>query len=525
MIKIDIEDRSVTQLLRRVVERQPDKPFLTCAGSRWSYGQFNAHANSFAHYLGGLGCERGSRVAIMLRNSPEFLISWFGAVKANIVYVPINSDYRGHILKHQLFIAQVSAIVIDAAYLDRLQAVAHELPLLKSIIVVGETQVNNFEGIAVVNYDDFKAASSNEPDVMAHYTDNFAISYTSGTTGPSKGALASHCQVVTFAMDWVSLMEYQPTDRLFTGMPLFHALGAWLGVLPTLLVGAEALIVERFSASKFWTDSAEFGATLGHTIFSIPPILMKQPSSPTDRKHKLRKLYTAQRNKAFEERFNCEIAEIYGQSETGVVTGCWPGTAYRPGSAGKVNTENFDVRIVDDFDNEVPTGEAGEVVIRPKKPYAMMLEYYNMPRETLSAYRNLWFHSGDSGRIDEAGYFFFTDRKKDALRKGGENISSFELERVVFDHPSVLDCAAIAVPSDLADDEVKLVVVLREGATEEPHDLWRFCEQHMPRFWVPRFIEYRKELPRTPTQKIEKYKLRAGVDAGIVYDRQKHTKT
>jgi crotonobetaine/carnitine-CoA ligase len=518
-MNIEMKERSVGHLLRLRAEQMPDKLFARAGSVDLSYGAFNQRANQFAAYLYGLGMKPGDKIGIMLPNSPEFLIAWLGAAKANIVYVPINTEYRGAILSHQLDLADVSTMVIGAEYLDRLAAVADKVPKIKRVIVRGVTDTVAPARMTRLDFAEVASIKASEPDALARYTDPFAISYTSGTTGPSKGALTTNCHVVTFARDFITLMEYRSDDRLYTCMPLFHALGSWLGVLTTLMAGASCLVGARFSASGFWDDVRSFDATLGHMIFSMPPILLKQPPRPDD-KTTLRRVYVAQRNPEFEERFACRIHEIYGQSETGIVTGCWPGVPSKPGSAGKANDNTYEVKIVDDDDNEVPPGTVGEFVCRPKIPYGMMNEYYNMPRETIAALRNFWFHTGDSGKMDEDGYFYFVDRKKDALRRRGQNISSFELESVVMQHPKVLDCAAVAVPSPVTEDDVKVVVVVRPGEKLGPEELWAYCDENMPRFWVPRYIEFRDVLPRTPTQKVEKYKLRAGEGAGAMFDRE-----
>lgn len=519
-IDIALRERSVAHLLRLRAGQMPDSLFVRCNGSDLTYGQCNEQANRFAAFLADLGMRPGDKLGIMLPNSPGFLVAWFGAAKAKVVYVPINTEYRGQILSHQLDLADVTVLVIDSAYLDRLAAVSDKVPKLRAVIVQGGASGTVPERMTRVDFAAMTACPDREPETLARYSDPFAISYTSGTTGPSKGALTSNGHVVSFARDFITLMEYRSDDRLYTCMPLFHAVASWLGVLTTLITGGQCLVVERFSASRFWDDVRGFEATLGHVIFSMPPILLKQPERPDDGNTTLRRVYVAQRNATFEERFNCRIHEIYGQSETGIVTGCWPGVATRPGSAGKANDATFDVRIADDDDNEVPPGTVGEFVVRPRAAFGMMNEYYNMPRETIAAFRNFWFHTGDSGRMDEDGYFYFVDRKKDALRRRGENISSFELESVVMQHPKVLDCAAVAVPSPLTEDDVKVVVVVRPGETLDAAALWRYCDENMPRFWVPRYIEFREVLPRTPTQKVEKFRLRAGEDAGPTFDRE-----
>ncbi len=351
---LDIADRSVGKLLRLQAERRPDSPFLHCAGQQWSYGAFNQGANRFANFISELGMQAGEKLAIMLPNSPEFLFAWLGAAKANIAYVPINTEYRGAILAHQLQLAEVNTMVIGAQFLDRLADIAAQVPKLTRIIVHGAAKDATLnKSIAQHDFAAMSASSVGEPDALARHDDAFAISYTSGTTGPSKGALTTNCHVVTFALDFVKLTEFQPDDRLYTCMPLFHAIASWLGVLATMAVGAQCLVVERFSPSRYFDDVRQFGATIGHTIFSMVPLLLKQPERPDDAKSGLRCIYLAQRNPVFEERFNCKIHEVYGQSETGIVTCAWPGEIAPPGSCGHANAETYEVRIVDDTDNAV----------------------------------------------------------------------------------------------------------------------------------------------------------------------------
>jgi len=330
--------------------------------------------------------------------------------------------------------------------------------------------------------------------------------------------LATHCHVLTFSLDWVEANGYGPDDVLYTPLPLFHAIAAWLGVLPTAICGATAYIADRFSASRFWDEARACGATLVHGIFSIVPMLLKQPPSPLDRQHRVRAFYIGQQNEEFEARFGARVIEVYGATETGIVTFTPLDQARRKGSCGLANGRSYEVKILDEQDNECPPGVPGEICVRPRQPYSMMREYYNMPTETVAAFRNLWFHTGDSGRMDADGYFYFVDRKKDAMRRRGENISSFELESVFYKHPKVMECAAVAVPSPLGEDEVKIVVVPREGEAVTADELWDFCRALMPVFWVPRFIEFRRSLPKTPNQKVQKYLLRQGVEQGEVFE-------
>jgi len=519
METIDCGDRTIPFFVRRLARETPQQPVLHVAGHAITCAQLDDATSQFANFMISLGLEPGEKAAIMMPNCAEFVVAWFGISKAGGVYVPINTEYRGAILQYQLLKADVACVVVDAEYLHCIEEVAAELPLLRQVIVHGPCGAS-VAGLPARSFFEAKSFPVTDPRIALKHSDPHAISYTSGTTGPSKGVLASHSHVITFALDWIRCCEFTREDRLYTGMPLFHALGAWLGVLTTVMAGAQMLLVPRFSASRYWDDVREFDATIGHGIFSVVPILLKQPERPDDRQHRMTRFYLGQENRAFEERFGCRVIEPYGQTETGFLTYTPLQEQRRPGSCGRTNALNFEVKIVDGNDEDCAPGVVGEVVARPTHPYAMMSEYHNDKAATVEAFRNLWFHTGDFARRDEDGYFYYVDRKKDAIRRRGQNISSFELEYAMNQHPKVLESAALAVPSAMGEDEVMLVVVPRDGQSLDPQELWSYCDGRMPKFWCPRFLEIRAEMPKTPTQKIQKYLLRQDRADAVIHDRE-----
>ena len=265
--------------------------------------------------------------------------------------------------------------------------------------------------------------------------------------------------------------------------------------------------------------NTEYKGDVTHGIFSMIPILLKQPERSDDHEQPARAYYIGNQNPAFEERFKCRIIEVYGATETGIVTGFDYSAKRAPKSCGTANSETFDVAVLNERDEPVKPDEVGEICVRPRKPFSMIREYYGKPEATVEAFRNLWFHTGDNAKIDAEGNYTFVDRKKDAIRRRGENISSFELEFAVNKHPDVMECAAVAVPSDLGEDEVKMVVVLKDGADLSAEALWRFCEEALPRFWIPSFLEFRSELPKTANHKIQKYILRERSEAHRIFAR------
>ena len=510
MLDLTLEERVVTARLRAAAERTPEAPFLQFGEEVASYGAFHLRTNRVANALAECGLAGFAKLAIFARNSPGFLEAWFGAAKIGAIYVPINTEYKGEILRYQLHHADVTHIVIDPEFLGVLAEVVAGIPQLRHVILTQPATVPDaiLQHAAVHLLPDFHTASDRDPGVEVGYDHPHAISFTSGTTGPSKGVLCLNAHVTTFALDWIRFLAFRPHEAIYTPLPLFHAIGAWLGVMPALLSGARITVSPRFSASTYWDDVRRAKADVVHGIFSMVPILLKQPERADDATQPARAYYIGNRNPAFEERFGCRIVEVYGATETGIVSAHDFDEVRRPQSCGRPNAETFEVAVLDDRDQPVPAGTVGEIAVRPRRPFSMVKEYYGRPDATLETFRNLWFHTGDNGRLDEDGYLYFVDRKKDAIRRRGENISSYELEFAVNQHPGVMECAAVAVTSDLGEDEVKVVVVPRPGVELDAAELWAFCEATMPRFWVPSFIEMREALPKTANQKVQKFLLK-----------------
>ncbi|WP_146163098.1 AMP-binding protein [Variovorax sp. WS11] len=521
MLSLPPKNRVLTDILKSAVKRYGERTFLQFGERNITYTEFDLLSGGFANGLSAVGLRKGGKLAIMTPNCEEFVVAWLGAAKIGVLYVPINTEYRGSILAHQLKTADVTHILIDARYLNRVEEVMSEVPKLVKVIVRGDGPVPSMLGgrAAVHTYAHLVSTEDRAPETPISYVDPIAIAFTSGTTGPSKGVLASHCHVVTFARDWIRAVGFPEGGAIYSPLPLFHAIAAWLGVVPAMLSGGRIALADRFSASSYWDDVRGYNADVAHGVFAMVPILLKQPERPDDGNQPARVFYTGRRDAAFERRFNCKPVEVYGSTETGIVTMTPAGEEPAVGSSGKPNAESFEVMIANDDDDAVPTGEVGEILIRPRQPFAMFSEYYGMPAATVIAYRNQWFHSGDFARMDADGNIFFADRKKDAIRRRGENISSYEVENAVLRHPEVFECAAVAVKSDVSEDEVKIVVVRRPGSDLSSQMLWEFCDASMPRFWIPRFIEFRNELPRTANHKVQKHLLRPNEAGAELYER------
>jgi crotonobetaine/carnitine-CoA ligase len=390
---------------------------------------------------------------------------------------------------------------------------------------LGDIQKQEVAGfkIPMMSFEEFFNNSEDPVDVKVLPSDALSIIYTSGTTGLSKGALGPHKFWIVCAEKMLEYREGGKDDIFYTFMPFYHFNAQCLTTVTTLVAEAQMVIAERFSASRFWDDARHYGATQFNYLGGVIPILAKQPERPNDTDNPIRIALGAGCPPAVmeevEKRFGIKCLEGFGMTEIGIPIHVRVNDR-RPGSCGKP-MDIYEIKLFDDQDKEVPVGEVGEIVFRPREPFIMMLEYYNMPEKTLEAFRNLWFHTGDLAKKDADGYFYFVDRKKDALRRRGENISSFEVERAVNSHPSVLESAAVAVPSELGEDEVKICVVLKPGATLIPEELIKYCNDRMPYFAVPRFVEFMESLPKTPTDRVEKYKLKQAGITTNTWDREK----
>lgn len=517
--------RVLGELIEDRAKRLGDKIFLRFKDQNISYNEINRYTNRCANAFKNLGIGKGDKVSIMLPNCPEFLYLWFGLAKCGAVEVPVNTSYKGEFLRHIVDQSDSKILVISHEFLDRFKLIENVLKKVEKVVVLGDIQkqeVAEFK-IPMMSFEEFFNNSEDPVDVKVLPSDALSIIYTSGTTGLSKGALGPHKFWIVCAEKMLEYREGGKDDIFYTFMPFYHFNAQCLTTVTTLVAEAQMVIAERFSASRFWDDARHYGATQFNYLGGVIPILAKQPERPNDADNPIRIALGAGCPPAVmeevEKRFGIKCLEGFGMTEIGIPIHVRVNDR-RPGSCGKP-MDIYEIKLFDDQDKEVPVGEVGEIVFRPREPFIMMLEYYNMPEKTLEAFRNLWFHTGDLAKKDADGYFYFVDRKKDALRRRGENISSFEVERAVNSHPSVLESAAVAVPSELGEDEVKICIVLKPGATLIPEELIKYCNDRMPYFAVPRFVEFMESLPKTPTDRVEKYKLKQAGITTNTWDREK----
>lgn len=520
------EKRTLGWILEHKAKTIGEKNFLLHQDLKITYKQINETVNRIANSFLGLGIGKGDKVCLVMANSIEFTYAWFALAKIGAIMVPINTALKGNLLRYQINHSDVSVVIVDADLADRIIFIQNEIKKVRTVIIVPDYEGNVLEigpEIKVIKFIQLYDGTSKPPPSNVHFSDPMSILYTSGTTGPSKGAILSHAHYYFIAEQANHYMKYDEDSILYSCLPLFHANASMLSALGAMLAEGTFAMGKRFSLTTFWDEIRSYRATHTNVLASIFPLLWRQTPKEDDAENPLKVMNSAPllpEFEAFEKRFDLKLVTMFGTTETGIVSVSPFGEKIRLGSCGKP-LEAYDVRIFDDYDIECGPKTTGEIVVRGKEPYSQMDHYYKMPEATLKAFRNLWYHTGDFGYKDEDGYLYFVDRKKDALRRRGENISSFEVEKDINSHPKVLESAVFAVPSELGEDDVKAVVILKKGEKMSPEELIAFCENRMAYFAVPRYVEFSDSLPKTPTARVEKYKLREKGVTKDTWDREK----
>lgn len=523
---------TTAKVLAHRADSHGDSIYLDCPEEEltWTYRQTFDAARRVAATLASQGGEPGDRLLIMLPNSSMFIRTWLGSQVAGMVEVPINTAYRGQFLEHQASTVQPKLAVIDGSYAERFVESKEACASIERFWVAGpETD----EGIATLRnagweaepWDTLEASEPTDP-VDVSPRDLASIFFTSGTTGPSKGVMMPQAQMYFFADECVSLTRLTDADTYMVTTPLFHGNAQFLAAYPALIAGARFVLRSRFSASRWIDQIRESNATVTNFLGVMMGFVAKQEPRPDDADNDLRCIFAAPTAYSiideFKERFGMDaFVEVFGLTETSMPILSPYGEDRPPGAAGLAVDDWFDVRLVDpETDEEVPVGELGELVIRTKVPWTCSMGYYAMPDKTAEAWRNLWFHTGDGMRRDADGWYYFVDRLKDALRRRGENISSYEVEQALLGHDDITECAVVAVKADFEAGEDEVMAWLVTSNPIDMGELWEWAETRMPGFAVPRFFEIVDELPKTPSERVQKVKLRERGISATTHDRQ-----
>ena len=532
---------SLGEFLDDAVGRNPDKVFAQISGNEITFRQLRHRTLLTAGMFRRLGVGHGDRVCLFMPNCPEYLYCWFGLSVLGAIGVPINTAYKRDETAFILNDAGASALVAHQTLVSTAGEAAAMAPSLRHKLVVDRTPISDSpdgvekyssgadgaptpvigrDGQDLDGWTSFSSSLSNSPSLgprpLISPGDVSMLVYTSGTTGNPKGVMVTHQMYVAAGQGFAHWTQATPEDRFFSCLPYYHANVQYYSTMGALEAGATLVVVDRFSASRFWSQVREARATVVNFIGMMMPVLAKQPESPEDSRNTVRLFYgspsfSPEFLESFQQRFGTQTIVGFGMTETcyGAIEEI--GRPRRSGSSGPARQHPSPafvnrVRISDpDTGAAVGPDTVGEITI--KNP-AVTPGYWRNEEQTRQSLRDGWLYTGDLGWLDRDGHLYFVDRKKDIIRRRGENISSQDVENVLKRHPEVLDCAVLAVPSELGEDEVKAYVVPRPDREMAPEDLVYWCAEQMAYFKVPRYIELRDDLPRTPSLRVRKDVLR-----------------
>lgn len=508
------QQRTLPALLTQRAHRLADKKFISDSTQSWTGAEALDLVQQRAYTLLNSGIKKGDKIALISPNSLLFVELFMACAWVGAVVVPINTASKGAQLQHIIENSQAKVLIGTAACLSNLAAISLENTALQNIWLMEPSTEQDIQGIAIQAL----PARGTEKAEAAHVlpSDELAILYTSGTSGPSKGVLCPQAQFYWWGIHTGRKLELTPEDKLYTCLPLFHT-NALNTIYQALVSDCEMILGDRFSASRLFESLATSQATVTYLLGAMIPILLTQPARATDTQHQVRiglgPAVPSSQQIEFKQRFNIPLIDGFGSTESNFIIG---GTLaqQREGYMG-VLSPGFDALVVNEFDEEVGFDEVGELVLRSHDAYAFSLGYYNLPEATIESRKNLWFHTGDRVSVDKDGYYKFIDRLKDMIRRRGENISSFEVESAIASYPSVEAVAAYGVESELAEEEVMAAITTKNNEPIDFVDLIKHCQKDLPYFAVPRYFRKAETLPTTENGKIQKFKLR---EEGITTD-------
>ena len=459
----------------------------------------------------------------------DILSAWLALSKIGAMEVPVNTHLKGNVLTHIINDSRASLMLLHDDYLDRIVSVGSDLEYLQRAAVTDHSSIGGDKAetaLSCFSMQDLYLDSNAAPDPAPAYYDLLAVMYTSGTTGPSKGVMITHAHAYEYALGVVELLELVETDVYYNPLPLFHIAGQWAAVYACLIAGATVVVSGKFSLQEFWPDVNRHGCTCTFLLGAMANWLYRQPSHGDDADNPMQRMLVVPllpEIEDFKQRFSVRVSTTWGSTEINVPTRSTFDLANNK-TCGRVSTDRYEVRIVDESDQELPPGQAGEAVVRAREPWILMAGYWNNPEATAKAWKNQWVHTGDMLMKDEDGNLYFMDRTKDAIRRRGENISSMEVENEINLHEGVLECAVVPVASEYTEQEVMAVIVPKPGMTIDPEQLIQFLEPRMAHFMVPRYIDFVQQLPKTATGKIQKFALRQHGLTETTWDRDKQTR-
>ena len=531
-----LKDWNVVSLLRQQALKYGDRTFITFeSGASLTFQDLDRKSDEFALAMKDFGIIANDRIFCVLKNSPDFLISMFGIMKAEAVFVPINTELKGFFLQHQFTNCDPKMVIVEQSLVKAFAGLKPLVSGLSGVIISGNSgsvdlplalqaeKTHNFADFVVERVD------HSESDFTPSTHEICAIMYTSGTSGPSKGVLLPHGHFFSYAVGQVDGMKQTEEDIYYICMPLFHVNALNMQLLGSLMAGSAIFCVERFSTSNWLRHCIESGATLTNTLGVMTEFIFNTPETELDKEHALRLICAVPIAKEwggkFQERFGVKLYQAFGMTESGIVFWGDPDEEELiPGCSGYLKSDLYEAVIANPENDEVlQIGEIGELLIRPRHAGVFSSGYFQMPEKTLEAWRNLWFHTGDACYFDDKGRLHYFDRIKDCIRRRGENISAYEVEQALNSYEAVLESAVIGVKTDESggEEEVLAIIVVESTKSFNFDELIEYCAQIMPKFAVPRFIQIVNSLPKTSSGKLSKAIFRNEGLSARVFDSKK----
>ena len=500
----------------------PEREFLIFTDQSLSYAQALRNVEQTAAMFSARGVERGQRIGVMSANHPSTVLAFFALARLGAVMVPVNPEFRAAEARYVLGHAQVSGVICSPEALQTVREAVNGLRpdpwlIVNAVRVVEPPSAASETPECPVFDREVESATGPAPHETEQPDQPCVFIYTSGTTGFPKGVMHSQRNVLLAGEGFVQRMHLQPSDRLMCILPMFHINALFYSLAGALAAGATLVLMPRFSASRFWHDVQHYRVTEANTLAAVTGILMRRPREEYVSGHSLRKIYgapfSAETHRVFRAEFEVPtLVEGYGMSEIpGALNNPFLGP-HKVGSMGRPSlhpdpgVQLTELRVVDDTGHGLPDGQTGELVV---KTPMLMQGYFRDPEQTEAAFRDGWFLTGDLAWRDAEGYFWFVARKKDIIRRRGENISGAEIDRILELHPDVVQAAAIPVPNELGEDDILAALTVRPGATLTERAVADWVGERLAAHKVPRYVVFVDALPQTPTHRIAKFKLRA----------------
>lgn len=516
-----IGNRNIRWLVEKKARDFADKEFIIFedragAAQRYTYREFNEQVDKYATVLHNLGIKKNDKVNVHLFNSPEYLFSWFALAKLGAVMIPTNVLCAPFEMEYFVDFAECVAVITEPAYVDMYRDVLHKCPRVKHTIVVRTSPLYPNQKLyphALIMQDALKDTAPAVPEVAIDAEDDLMMLFTSGTTSRPKAVQLTHANALFAGIFGAQGYKVVPEDRHFMVLPLFHVNAQFISVMPTLTAGATLVMAEQFSASKYMEQARRYGATTTSLVAATAKMILAQPRHELDGRNNFRLIMyaiaiTEEQWTEFETRFQVKLSDLWGLTETLAATTMNPPDLEMKRNCIGLCRAGNEMKVVDDQGKEVPPGTVGEILVYGVPGRTIMKGYYKNPEATAQTIRDGWLYTGDNGSMDEDGYFHFVDRKKDMIKRGGENVAAVEVEYVLSLHPKVLEAAVVGVPDPMRDEAIVALIVLREGETCTEEEIISFCRERLAKFKVPGFVEFKKSFPKTSIGKVQKNILR-----------------